>query len=349
MYVLRVAFEEFVVESKRSYNLTKRFKEIIDKILFYIGPDLIFLFLLILVLVILSIVYGNRKFTPVKKSVIVPFIVFSGLLFAGFISRIKLITSGKREKLREVRDFVLNMARDWFPLLLIVLVYENLHDLTDLIHPYTLDGKLRELDRMIFGVDPTLWLERIISPALNDYMTFAYGLYFLYPATILGIVYSKGDIFKFREVALSFVICVVAGFIGYVTVPAVGPRYFMADEFSISLTGYLTEAGAKAWNSIESVKRDCFPSLHTSMSTITLVYFYRFRKYYRGGKILFYIALPLVISLWFSTVYLRYHWVVDVFAGWILALICVNLSPAFIRWYYRWHSGIVVEVSKDLK
>lgn len=335
-------------ENKESSKLSKKFKEIADKILFYLGPDLIFLLLLVLVLVILSLIYGNKKFTPVKKSVMVPFIVFSGLLLVGFVSRIKLIISGGKQRWKDVRDFMFNMARDWFPLLLIVLVYENLHDITDLIHPETLDGKLRELDKMIFGVDPTLWLQQFIHPVLNDYMTFAYGLYFLYPATILGIVYSRGDIFKFREVALSFVICVVAGFIGYVTVPAVGPRYFMADEFTVSLSGYITEAGAKAWNSIESVKRDCFPSLHTAMSTITLVYFYRFRNYYRGGKILFFIALPLVVSLWISTVYLRYHWVVDVFAGWILALLCVNLSPRFIRRYYRWHKGIDVEVSIDL-
>lgn len=111
----------------------------------------------------------------------------------------------------------------------------------------------------------------------------AYGLYFLYPATILGLIYSRGDLFKFREVALAFVICVVGEFTGYVTVPAVGPRYYPVDEYTVSLSGYITEAGARAWNSIEPVKRDCFPSLHTAMSTITLVYFYRFRNFYKYG------------------------------------------------------------------
>ncbi len=323
--------------------------EIFDKITYYIGPDLIFLFILIAVLVILSLIYGNKKFTPVKKSVMVPLIVFSGILLFGVIARIRLLLSGQRENIGELLRFVINMARDWFPLLLIILIYENLHDLTDLIHPDTLDEYLAKLDLMIFGVQPTIWLQRFVNPLLNDYMTFAYGLYFLYPATILGIIYSRGDLFKFREVALSFVICVVVGFIGYVVVPAVGPRYFLANEYTVSLSGYLTEVGAKAWNSIESVKRDCFPSLHTAMSSITLVYFYRFKRFYTGGKIVFYIALPLVISLWVSTVYLRYHWVVDVFAGWILALICVYLSPVFIRWYYFKKTGNRPEVSIDLK
>ncbi|MCX7943931.1 MAG: phosphatase PAP2 family protein [Deltaproteobacteria bacterium] len=338
------------MESGRSKKrFYERIYDLFDKTTFYLGPDLIFLFILIAVLVILSLVYGNRKFTPVKKSVVVPLVVFCGLLFFGILARVRLILSGQKEKVKELITLTLNMARDWFPLLLIILIYENLHDLTDLIHPETLDKELAELDLLIFGVQPTIWLQRFVHPLLNDYMTFAYGLYFFYPATILGLIYSKGDLFKFREVALSFVICVVVGFIGYVTVPAVGPRYFLADEYTIPLTGYITEAGARAWNSIESVKRDCFPSLHTAMSTITLVYFYRFKNFYKGGKIIFYLALPLVVSLWISTVYLRYHWVVDVFAGWILAIICVNVAPMFIRWYYYRKTGKRPEVSTDIK
>jgi len=337
-----------MTEAKKKTGIHSTLLEIIDRISFYLGPDLIFLFFLILVLVVLSIIYGNTKFTPVKKSVMVPLIVFGGLLLFGIFTRIHILLSGTKEGIREVIGFVLKMARDWFPLLLIILIYENLHDLTDLIHPDTLDRELREMDKAIFGVDPTLYLQRFITPLLNDYMTFAYGLYFLYPATILGLVYSKGDIFKFREVALAFVICVVSGFIGYVTVPAIGPRYFMANEFTVSLSGYITEAGAKTWNSIESVKRDCFPSLHTAMSTITLVFFYRFRNFYRGGRVIFTISLPLIVSLWISTVYLRYHWVVDVFAGWILAIICVTVSPRFIKWYYFRRTGDIPEVSTDL-
>ncbi len=340
---------ENLSENKSDYKVKNKIKYLFEKITFYLGPDLIFLLFLILVLVVLSIIYGNRKFTPVKKSVIVPLIVFGGLLLFGLFTRIKILFEDRKNKSAEIKEFILNMARDWFPLLLIILIYENLHDLTDLIHPDTLDGRLREMDKAIFGVDPVLWLEHFISPALNDYMTFAYGLYFLYPATILVLAYSTNNIFRFREVALSFVICVCVGFLGYVSVPAVGPRYFMADEFTVSLSGYLTEAGARAWNSIESVKRDCFPSLHTAMSTITLVYFFRFRKIFRSGRLLFYIALPLVVSLWISTVYLRYHWVVDVFAGWILAFICVIVSPRFIRWYYFKKTGVVPEVSIDLK
>ena len=169
----------------------------------------------------------------------------------------------------------------------------------------------------------------------------------MYPAIILGVIYKKGDIIKFRELSLAFEICVIIGFIGYVIVPAVGPRYFLNNEYTISLNGYITEIGIKAWNSIESVKRDCFPSLHTAMSAISLVYFYRFRNFYRGGKVVFLISIPLIVSLWISTVYLRYHWVVDVFAGWILAIICVTLSPRFIKWYYYRKTGLMPEVSTD--
>jgi len=329
-------------------DIRKKVYKLIDMIGFYLGPDLIFLSFLVLVLVVLSIIYGNHSFTFMNRSLIVPSVVFGGLLIFGVSTRIHRLLSGGRGEIKEIMDFGLKMTRDWLPLLIILLIYENLHDMTDLIHPDTLDGELRRIDMAIFGVDPTLYLERFITPVLNDYMTISYAPFFLYPAIILGVVYKKGDIIKFRELALAFEICVIIGFLGYIIVPAVGPRYFMANEYSVSLNGYITEIGFKAWNSIESVKRDCFPSLHTAMSTISLVYFYRFRNFYRGGKIVFLVSIPLIVSLWISTVYLRYHWVVDVFAGWALALICVTIAPRFIKWYYYRKNGIIPEVSTDL-
>ncbi|MCX7957658.1 MAG: hypothetical protein N3B13_01255, partial [Deltaproteobacteria bacterium] len=175
------------MSDKRENNkISKSLFRVFDRITYYLGPDLIFLFILVTVLIILSLIYGNEKFTPVKKSVMVPLVVFSGILLFGVIARVRLIFSGQKEKVKELFTLTMNMARDWFPLLLIILIYENLHDLTDLIHPETLDGRLAELDLAIFGVQPTIWLQKFVHPLLNDYMTFAYGLYFLYPATILG-------------------------------------------------------------------------------------------------------------------------------------------------------------------
>jgi len=120
------------------------------------------------------------------------------------------------------------------------------------------------------------------------------------------------------------------GLTGYLLVPAIGPRYAMAGEFHVPLEGiWLTARAAAAWNAIESVKRDCFPSLHTALTSISLIYLFRL-----AWRRLFAICLPLIVLLWMSTIYLRYHYFVDVLGGFALAGICCTLAPAIIRWYY---------------
>ena len=72
-------------------------------------------------------------------------------------------------------------------------------------------------------------------------------------------------------------------------------RFAVADEHHRPVAG--TE------HALQRVDRDCFPSLHTALSAVALVYMWRHTRR------LFWWSLPLVVSLWFSTVYLRYHYV----------------------------------------
>jgi membrane-associated phospholipid phosphatase len=177
-------------------------------------------------------------------------------------------------------------------------------------------------------------------------MTFAYALYFVHMALVLGMTYARGEFFKFREVGLALSLCFYLGLTGYITVPAIGPRYFIDAEFTVPLDGiWLTARAASAWNHIESLKRDCFPSLHTALTTIALIYIWRYRLVWRGGRILLAVCAPLIVSLWCSTLYLRYHWTIDVIAGWALGFFCAYASPWIVRWYYRKKTGVAPELS----
>ena len=71
---------------------------------------------------------------------------------------------------------------------------------------------------------------------------------------------------------------------------------------------------------MESCPRDCFPSGHTEIPLITLWLAYRFKRR------LFWVYLPIVMGLVCSTVYLRYHYVIDVIAGMALAGIVILLA-----------------------
>ena len=78
-------------------------------------------------------------------------------------------------------------------------------------------------------------------------------------------------------------------------------------------------------NMLEGENRDAFPSGHTEVVIIVLIYAWTYRRWY------FWMALPLVTGLIISTVYLRYHYVVDVLAGMVLAPLCVFLASYLYR------------------
>jgi membrane-associated phospholipid phosphatase len=51
----------------------------------------------------------------------------------------------------------------------------------------------------------------------------------------------------------------------------------------------------------------------------------------RYEKTIFYLLLPVVCGLILSTVYLRYHYVIDLIAGASFAIGCILIAP----WLYR--------------
>jgi membrane-associated phospholipid phosphatase len=63
--------------------------------------------------------------------------------------------------------------------------------------------------------------------------------------------------------------------------------------------------------------RSAFPSLHCALALVSLVYAWRFGSaiFPSRPRWFFWICLPVVVSLWISTIYLRHHWTVDCAAG----------------------------------
>jgi membrane-associated phospholipid phosphatase len=76
---------------------------------------------------------------------------------------------------------------------------------------------------------------------------------------------------------------------------------------------------------LESVAYDCFPSGHTELTIVA----WWVSKSVSGRWFLAYsVYTPSII---FATVYLRYHYSVDVFAGVLLAAVLLAVSPSLYR------------------
>ncbi len=105
----------------------------------------------------------------------------------------------------------------------------------------------------------------------------------------------------------------------------------MTSLYSVPLEGsLLTDLVRDGLTAIEHNKRDCMPSGHTEIVLIVLYLAYRYERF------LFYLFFPLVCGLILSTVYLRYHYVIDLFAGAAIAVGCMIIGP---RLYEGWKGG----------
>jgi membrane-associated phospholipid phosphatase len=117
-------------------------------------------------------------------------------------------------------------------------------------------------------------------------------------------------------------------FIGYILFPAIGPRYALIYLYSVPLEGsFITDFVRDTLNALEHNKRDCMPSGHTQIVLVALFLAYRYQKF------LFYLFFPIICTLILSTVYLRYHYVIDLLVGVGLAIGCMIIGPLLYRWW----------------
>lgn len=221
---------------------------------------------------------------------------------------------------------LMRWLRVWSPVVIIPTNFAELHHLVHSISPIDLDSALIHFDLQLFGVHPTVWLEQWSYPWLTEYFQWIYTTFYFLPILLAVILRRKHEFEKFHLFVFAIVVGFYASYLGYFLVPAIGPRFTLDHLQTTPLTGiWITQEIRQALNYLENIQRDAFPSGHTEITLLTMIYARRFaRRYYH-------VLLVIGTSLIISTVYLRYHYVIDVFAGIILAVIVYYLVPMLYR------------------
>ena len=265
-------------------------------------------------LILLTLVFQGR--IPLWRSLLLNYILLLGLLFA-----FKL--SSDRKVIGKVGTF----SHHFSPILFVILIYESLGHLIQYLQP-DIDPRLIQIDFIIFGVHPTLWMEQWIVPWFTDLMSLAYLSYYFIPVVLIVVLYMKDRMMEFDRAMFVLAFGYYVSFVGYILFPAVGPRYAMDHLYSVPLEGsFITDFVRDTLNALEHNKRDCMPSGHTQIVLMALFLAYRYER------VLSYIFLPIICGLILSTVYLRYHYVIDLLVGVALAIGCMVIGPLFHRWW----------------
>jgi membrane-associated phospholipid phosphatase len=263
-------------------------------------------------------------------------LVVLDLAMGGFV--LYLISSA-REASTPVRQFL----RDWYPVAVTLIVFKELYLMVHPINPHDFDAVFIAIDRWMFGTDPTRWLEHWTNPLLTEVMQFSYSMfYFLFLIAAIEY-YQKNRVEEFRYGMFVVLYGFYLSYVFYFIFPAVGPRFTLHnfDATNTDLPGlFLTNALRDFLNSAESIphnaaspidfaQRDVFPSGHVQLTLVLMYLAYRSRL--KSRHFIFAVGVLLVIS----TVYLRYHYVVDVIAGVLFMLITIWTAPRLYSWWDR--------------
>jgi membrane-associated phospholipid phosphatase len=217
----------------------------------------------------------------------------------------------------------------------IQLTYFFMRGFLPVVNPGSLDPQLHELGLRLFGVEPAIALEPWISSATTEWFAFFYyGYFFVLGLHVLPIIFLSRNGRILHEFALGILLVLAVGQSLYLVVPGYGPVRGLPDLFHTQLPSGVW------WNLVTDLVRsagaqkDIFPSIHTAAPTFILLF-----SLYNRAHLPYRFTWPLVAFFVFNiiiaTMFLRWHWLVDIVAGLVLAFAAHVVSVRVTRWERR--------------
>lgn len=249
-------------------------------------------------------------------------------------------------------NLFINIHR-YYHLPIIYVIFMQVFVHISVLNPHDYDQILAGWDRALFGMNPTEYIQQFAFPALTEFFQIAYVLFYFHAFAQSIELNLRGLYEEAESVTRTIVFGFLLSYVMYVFMPAIGPRFSVHDYASIStdLPGlWLTDAlrtiidtgdgfRDKTLDPALQMHRNCMPSGHTMMTLMNMILAFRYRSKLR------WVFLIMGISLIIATVYLRYHYVVDVLAGIILAFAALGLES----WIYSFlqSRNLIKKVSMD--
>jgi membrane-associated phospholipid phosphatase len=231
----------------------------------------------------------------------------------------------------------------WYTVPIILFTFKQLYYMVKPIRVVDYDYIFIEIDRWFFGTDPTHLLHQLSNPVLTELLQIIYGMFYLLPI-LLGLFLLRKKRFVAMDFALfSIIYGFLLSYLGYFTFPGIGPRFTLHNFSTINeqlpgifLTNILRELvnfgesiPCETPNPAEVVQRDIFPSGHTMITLIVIYLSVRLKSRSR------YFFVPVGSLLIFSTVYLWYHYVIDLAGGLAFMMFSVWSGKYIFNWWRR--------------
>lgn len=194
------------------------------------------------------------------------------------------------------------------------------------------DAEIYAFDMKVFGFEPALAWDRFVTPARTEWFALFYFSHFFIIASHAVLYLLNGrNARRLLHLCTSVVLVFCTGHMIYILVPGYGPYHFFKGQFANPLEGGMFWHLVQEAVATSGAQKDIFPSLHTAGPSVFCMIAWVHRK-----------AFPMkytwwMLSLWttqiiVATMYLRWHYLVDILAGLTLATVCCYLGLKITDW-----------------
>ena len=256
---------------------------------------------------------------------------------AGLVLVHLLIQAYARHKSVRLLDFL----RHFYPVLLYTAFFIETGSLNRMFFNEYLDPLVAQWEQQLFGCQPSvLFMQKLPWLPVSELF---YISYFSYYIMISGVgialfVRSRQQFFHYISiVSFLFYVCYVI----YIVLPVIGSRAFFrqVDGYvlpdatqQLAVTDVYPDAVQAGvffyimkWvYRVFEAPGAAFPSSHVAVALCTVFFSFRYLRPIR------YLHLTIAVLLCLSTVYCRYHYVVDVIAGLVTAAVVIPTG----NWLY---------------
>jgi hypothetical protein len=230
-------------------------------------------------------------------------------------------------------DGALGVARDWLPVIAVLVVYKYSRGVADSLGMPVQFGFLVDADEALFGGHvPTVWLqERLVAPTASWWEGLTAAVYlshFFASFVVLGALHARSRP-QWARYLKRFITLNAMGVATYILVPAAPP--WMASEegligevqrttvrgidmLGIKSAASLIESGQETTNDVAAL-----PSLHAGYAFLVSLFLLQLAGRGRRWARVALVAYPLAMC--FTLVYSGEHYVFDVILGFVYAAV----------------------------
>jgi hypothetical protein len=216
--------------------------------------------------------------------------------------------------------------------LTLLVSYFHLRDVLPAVTSRAVDADILAFDLAVFGYEPALAWDRYVNPHTTEWFSFFYfGYFFILSAHVLPMLFNGKNRIRLAHFSLGIFVVFCTGHLVYMLVPGWGPYRHLADRFENPLDGGLF--WSLVWTTVQAggAQKDIFPSLHTAAPTFFAIFSYMHRRalpFRYTWPLLAFAATQIIIA----TMFLRWHYLVDIVAGLILATTAAVVSYRVVLW-----------------